>query len=123
MNIKGFLGLISLIIAIVIIIWIAVARHEDQVIEEVKAFDEVKFELTRVNMTALERVITSFIVSEGRTPENLNEVQALRFQPAAKLDAWGRAIKYEKLSDENFRLISAGKDGVFDTEDDIVLND
>jgi hypothetical protein len=34
-------------------------------------------------------------------------------------DAWGRDIRYERRSDSTFRLISAGKDGLFDTADDI----
>jgi hypothetical protein len=36
------------------------------------------------------------------------------------LDAWGRAIQYEKISDSAFRLKSAGPDGEFGTADDIV---
>jgi hypothetical protein len=36
------------------------------------------------------------------------------------LDAWGTAVKYERLSDTGFRLRSAGPDRVFDTADDIV---
>jgi hypothetical protein len=38
------------------------------------------------------------------------------------LDGWGKSIRYERLSDSSFRLISAGKDKTFDTEDDIVLD-
>jgi hypothetical protein len=47
----------------------------------------------------------------------------IRFSAAlttGKWDAWGRKIKYERLSDENFRLTSAGFDGTFGTDDDIV---
>jgi hypothetical protein len=36
-------------------------------------------------------------------------------------DSWGNKIKYERISDENYRLISAGKDKIFDTDDDIVI--
>jgi len=36
------------------------------------------------------------------------------------VDAWGREIRYEKLSDSSFRLTSAGPDGQYETGDDIV---
>jgi hypothetical protein len=36
-------------------------------------------------------------------------------------DAWGNVIRYEKLSDDNFELTSAGPDKMFDTEDDIIV--
>lgn len=38
-------------------------------------------------------------------------------------DAWGKPVKYERTVDTKYvtyRLTSAGKDGTFDTEDDIV---
>jgi len=122
MRIRGFLAIFILVLALVLYLWIAKGGKKAQVIEKVEAFDEVKLELTKVNMATLEKAIDSFIASEGRMPKSLKELQAFRVQASGKLDAWGTSMKYERLSDMNFRLISAGKDRNFDTQDDIVLD-
>jgi len=88
--------------------------------EQIEAFSSAKQKLTETNMSSLEKEILAYIVNNGTTPQNLDDI---RFSPAittGKWDAWGNKIKYERLSDENFRLTSAGHDGAFGTEDDIV---
>lgn len=121
MKIRGFLVIIVLAAALVYFLWMIKGR-EEQVVEEVKAFSAAKLELTKANMAALKTVIFSFITQEGRTPKSLKELGAFHSPAASNLDAWGTAIKYERLSEEDFRLISAGKDKVFNTPDDIVLD-
>jgi len=122
MKIRGFLVLLILVLVLVYFLWIAKSGGKNQVVEKVETFSKVKVKLTRANMTTLERAITSFIAREGRTPKNLKELRAFHVLMAGKLDAWGTAINYKRLSADNFRLISAGGDRVFNTEDDIVLN-
>lgn len=88
--------------------------------EQIEAFSSAKQKLTETNLSSLEKEILSYIVNSGTTPQSLDDV---RFSPAlttGKWDAWGNKIKYERLSDENFRLTSAGRDGAFGTDDDIV---
>lgn len=119
MKIRGFLAVIVLSAVVVYFIWIAKAGKE-QVVEEVKAFIELKQQVTITSMVSLAREITSFIAQEGRTPESHEEFRMLYAPLAVSLDAWGTAIKYERLSSENFRLISGGKDKTFSTDDDIV---
>lgn len=91
-------------------------------VEEVKAYGEVRVELTKTNMATLSRAVISFITQEGRTPKTLKELKAFHAPATSDLDAWGTAIKYERLPDEDFRLISAGKDRVFNTPDDIAID-
>jgi len=122
MKIRGFLVLLILVLVLVYFLWIAKSGGKEQVVEKVETFNKVKVKLTRANMATLERAITSFIAREGRTPKNLKELRAFHVLMTGKLDAWGTVINYERLSDDNFRLISAGGDRVFNTEDDIVLN-
>lgn len=99
---------------------IKTGKHE-QLAEKVEAFSEMKYKLTKTNMTTLERSIISYTANEGKTPKSLKDLQALYIVSAAGVDAWGKAIKYERLSDSDFRLISAGKDRIFNTKDDIIL--
>ena len=121
MKIKGFLVIIVLGAGIVYLLWMMKGGKE-QMVEEVKAYSEVKLELTKANMSTLRQAIISFIAQEGRTPESFKERKGFHGPLGANLDAWGTSIKYERLSDEDFRLISTGKDKVFNTPDDIVID-
>ena len=67
-------------------------------------------------------MIIAFIAINGGAPEDLSRIRQTKPRITEIFDDWGTSIKYEKLSDESFRLISAGKDGVFQTKDDIVLD-
>ncbi len=118
MKIRGFLAVLILATVVVYFLWVAKAG-KDKVVEEVRVFDKTKHRLTETNMRSLAREIHSFIAMDGRAPKNLKELQEFRRLPLGTLDAWGIAIKYKRLTDEDFRLISAGPDREFDTEDDI----
>ncbi len=119
MKIRGFLVVIVLGAGIVYLLWMMKGGKE-QLPKEVKAYSEMGLELTRVNMANLKTAIFIFTAEQGRTPKNLKELRAFSRQFGATLDSWGTAIKYERLSGENFRLISAGKDRTFNTADDLV---
>jgi len=119
MRIRGFLVILILAAVVVYFLWVAKAG-KDKVVEEVKVFSDTKQKLTEANMSSLAREIQAHIAMQGVAPKSLKEFRALRTMPVSALDAWGKAIKYERLSDEDFRLISAGADGEFDTSDDII---
>lgn len=118
---RGFIAVFIVACGIVYLLWMA-RTGKDKTLKEVKAYDQTLVELTKATMAALQQAIVTFIAQEGRTPENLKEVQRIHSFPAANLDAWGTAIKYERLSDDNFRLTSAGRDKAFGTSDDVVIN-
>jgi hypothetical protein len=121
MKMRGFIVLFVVACGIVYLLWMAKIGKE-KTIKEVKAYDQTQVELTKVNMAALQQAIVTFIAQEGRTPENLKEAQRIHSFATANLDAWGTAIKYERVSSDNFRLTSAGRDKAFGTSDDIVIN-
>ncbi len=105
---------------IVYLLWMMKGGKE-QLPREVEAYGEMRLELTKVNMANLKTAILMFITGEGRTPKDLKELREFSRQLGADLDSWGTAIRYKRLSDENFRLTSAGKDKNFNTSDDIVV--
>lgn len=107
-------------VGIVYLLWMMKGGKE-QLPREVEAYGEMRVELTKANMAALRTAIFMFITEEGRTPKNLRELKAFSRQLGATLDSWGTPIRYKRLSDERFRLISAGKDRTFNTADDLVL--
>jgi len=121
MKIRGLLiGVILALVAVYFIFFAKVADDKGGLAIEVDKYLETKIKLTRVDLESLSREVLSY-ASEGEgLPETLEALR--RFHPTAGAlpDAWGRAIRYERLSDESFRLRSAGPDGAFGTEDDIV---
>jgi hypothetical protein len=78
-------------------------------------------DLTKINMQVLQKIVISYMASEGQTPKSLQDLRNSNLLGGGAIDAWGKSIQYERLSDSSFRLISAGKDGIFSTPDDIVL--
>ncbi|RLE05972.1 MAG: hypothetical protein DRI99_00900, partial [Candidatus Aminicenantes bacterium] len=118
MRIRGFLVILLLGGIIVFLLWSLKSRESTQIQEEIQAFSEAKIKLTRANLSALERAVLNYVLQQGKLPSSLQEIS--RFAPLGITleDAWGRRIKYEKLSADNFRLISAGPDGIFGTNDD-----
>ncbi len=121
MKVRGLLiGVILALVAVYALFFMKVADHKGGLEIEVDKYLESKIKLTAVNLESLSREVLSY-ASEGQgLPESLDALR--RFHPTAgsQPDAWGRKIRYERLSDEGFRLRSAGPDGVFETADDIV---
>jgi hypothetical protein len=118
MKIRGFLAILILTAAVVYFLWVAKAG-KDKVVDDVKAFSGAKVQLTKTNMSSLAREVHSYIAMQGEYPRNLKELQEFRRLPLSTKDAWGTIIEYKKLSGDSFRLISAGPDRAFGTEDDI----
>ena len=118
MKLRGFLAILILGAVVVYFLWVAKAG-KDKVVDEVKAFSRVNVQLTKANIASLAREVHSYIAMHGRHPKSLKELQEFRRLPLSTKDAWGTTIEYERLSGESFRLISAGRDRAFDTEDDI----
>ncbi len=121
MKTRGLFIVLIMALAIVYFIYFAKTGGKSNIRTVVDKYAEAKIDLTKVNMEQLGRIILSRTGEDGQAPADLGELQ--RSQPGlaeGMIDAWGRRIKYERLSDSNFRLTSAGPDGSFGTADDIV---
>lgn len=120
---RGLLALTLLALLVVGIIWMAKSGGENQPLKEIERFDNLKIKLTRTNMNALGKAIATFVAIEGETPESPEKLRnAVGLRSTSSLDAWGTTINYERLTENDFRLTSAGKDKTFDTEDDIIVD-
>jgi len=121
MKIRGFLIVLIMGLVVVYFIYFAKTGGKSNIRTVVDKYAQAKIDLTKVNMEQLGRIILSRAGEEGQVPADLGELE--RSQPgvgAGLIDAWGRRLKYEHLSDSVFRLTSAGSDGAFGTADDIV---
>ncbi|MBN2206097.1 MAG: hypothetical protein JW742_01720 [Candidatus Aminicenantes bacterium] len=115
-------GLLITVVVIFVLLFVKTGE-KSHVVAAVDALQEAGIATTRANLSQLEQVVVSFVAGEGRSPESWKELRSLRYIMAGATDGWGRAIRYEKTSDEGFRLVSAGPDGAFDTADDIAVED
>ncbi len=121
MKARGLLVALILAVAIVYLIWFTKSGEKTHLEETVDRFVQAKEDLTRVNIQSLQKIILSYIATEGQTPKSLQDLRRANLMMGNVLDGWGKTIKYERLSDSSFRLISAGNDKTFDTEDDIIV--
>ena len=120
---KGFLiVLILIIIALAYFLWVKRSRDAETKPEGVPESNTAKYKLTEANMRSLQKEIIAFLAINGKAPEDLSRIRQTKPPIREIFDEWGTSIEYEKLSGESFRLISAGKDRIFYTQDDIVLD-
>lgn len=78
---------------------------------------------TEHRLQVVKLAIEQFVQNRGRQPASLEELSSgaktFRQEPRRE-DGWGRPISYRSLVN-GYQLMSAGKDGVPNTADDIVL--
>jgi len=121
LKIKGMLIVVVLAMAVVYFIFFGkVADNKGGLQIEVDKYLQSKIKLTAVNLESLSREVLTYAADGQGLPESLDALRRFHPTAAALPDAWGRKIRYERLSDSSFRLRSAGPDGAFETEDDIV---
>ncbi|HDT13394.1 MAG TPA: hypothetical protein ENO03_03455 [Candidatus Aminicenantes bacterium] len=121
MKIRGpVIALLLALVAVYFIFFAKVSEDKGGLEIMVDEYLESKIDLTRVNLEAVSREVLAYAADGSGLPETLDALR--RFHPAAvaQVDAWGGKIRYEKLSDDAFRLSSAGPDRAFGTGDDIV---
>lgn len=121
MRIKGFLVILVLVVIIVFFIYYIGTGEKKIIKEQVDSFSKAKEKLTRTNMNTLKRALEAYAAKMGELPNKLNDLSLTVPISTGKMDGWGNEIKYEKISDLDFRLISAGADKTFDTDDDIII--
>lgn len=120
---RGKGALVILLLAVVVIYFVYFLKTEKKapVEEQVSRFNQTRAELTSANLEQVSRAVQEWMTEhDGRLPESLRELQGGRSYGLSLTDGWGRNIRYQKLSDSQFELRSAGQDGQFDTEDDLV---
>ena len=122
MKMRGALIVLLLAMVIVYFLYFAKAGKKSYIEATQDANERIRTELTQVNMATMQKAIDYFIATEGEAPADLKTLFAARLFSGDPSDGWGSPLKYERLSDSTFRLVAAGKDRTFDTEDDIVLD-
>jgi hypothetical protein len=118
---KGLLVLLLLAVAVVLIIQFYRPAGKKNVVEKGLDVKAMAAEAeTRANLQGVESAVVAYLTEAGDTPKSLADLRGLRLLPGGAIDGWGRPLRYERISDSSFRVISAGKDGAFGTADDLV---
>lgn len=115
--------LVGLVLVLGLILAIYLVRHQgkSQLEQDLAAQQRAMIELTKANLSSLEKIILAFLSQQGRLPKDFEELRQSRLLVGPAIDAWGRELRLETIGEEGFRLLSAGADGQFGTEDDIAL--
>jgi hypothetical protein len=113
------LGVLLAALAAYFIFFTKAADHKGGLEIMADKYAQAKVDLTGTNLESLARVILTFAAEGEGLPASLDELRRASPAASAAADAWGRRIRYERLSDDAFRLTSAGPDGAFGTADDI----
>jgi hypothetical protein len=114
------LGVLLAAVAVYFIFFTKVADDKGGLEIMVDKYAESKVDLTGTQLESLSRAVLSFAAEGQGLPGSLDALRRAHPAAASITDAWGRKIRYERLSDDAFRLTSAGPDGAFGTADDIV---
>ncbi len=114
------LGVLLAAVAVYFIFFTKVVDDKGGLEIMVDKYAESKVDLTGTQLDSLSRVILSFAAEGQGLPGSLEALRSAHPTAASITDAWGRKVRYERLSDDAFRLTSAGPDGAFGTADDIV---
>ena len=71
-------------------------------------------------ISAIENAVNSYFSDNNEYPESVDQLvpQYLRTE-SDTIDPWGTPFRLESDPDQKLFLISAGRDTIFDTEDDI----
>ena len=121
MKMRGFLFVLIIASVIAYFVFFTQTTTKD-IPKQMEAFDSAKDKLTRSNMAMISRAVELYIAQQGETPQNFKQVRSQQALLGALVDGWGYTIKYERLNELNYRLISVGPDKTFDTEDDIIID-
>ena len=95
-------------------------RLEREILEREKKIREAKEreapQETRQRINNILDSVRLYYSNNRNWPDTLDQLR----DPINKKDAWGNSIQYKKTDDGSFEIRSAGPDGKFGTQDDII---
>ena len=123
---KGFIAFLIIGAAALLLLWYLKpggdkSLPEEALLKGIETVDTAREQSTQMNMRSIQQEILVYMSDHGRAPESLEQLPQRSRIIAQNPDAWGTRIRYRRISDQSFELISAGRDKEFNTQDDVVL--
>lgn len=83
--------------------------------------EKAKVRTTKTSMNVIKQQITAFQLEKNRVPDSLFSLVPEYLEDNGLQDGWNRDFYYQPTPNANraYSLVSAGKDGQFETDDDI----
>ncbi len=77
-------------------------------------------------MAAWAKILNAHLATGGDNldysyPANLGQIDPQLATGLSEVDAWGQKFLYRRIRDDKYQLISAGPDGEYGNEDDLVV--
>src|SRR4030042_1052378 len=91
-------ALIGLLVVVVVIYALLFMKsgQKSHIEAAADALTKAGIAATQANLSQLEKVVTSFVAGEGRSPESWQDMRSLRYIMTGTTDGWGRAGAYAK---------------------------
>lgn len=96
-------------------------------VQEGGAYDELRGELTRTQLTSAVQAIEFYKIQNGHYPESLEVLQKslpensmVLLNDAAQVNTAGKLYYYKLIDEGSYHIRSYGRDGVINTADDIL---
>lgn len=133
MKSRGFLVVLVMAAVVVVLLWQLKPAGEENIETEklqekkthlekgVQSVNRAREMATQANLKAIQMEVFMYISEYGKTPADLQQILQTAQLKSGDKDAWGTSVRYKRISDDSFHLISAGSDREFDTSDDVVL--
>lgn len=90
------------------------SSYADKVVETKEMGEELADDL---QLRSIGQVVTAYKLETGKMPESMDDIPDAR----VVVDRWEQEYRLRKVDDFTFEIQSPGPDGLFDTEDDLVM--
>lgn len=111
-------GLIGILIVTGIVLFIMFGtkgqKGQLEVIEESR--ETAMGVIDQTHVYSIGQLVVAYKLENNRMPESMEDLPG----GDAVKDRWGQSYRFRKVDEMTFELISAGRDGEFETEDDLV---
>ena len=116
---KGLVLLILLAALVVLAIFSGVFSGNKTAVQQIEtATEKIDLSLIETDVKVLTLAIESFYTDHGRYPIQIDELTSLYLR-GGKIDPWGTSYTLALEDEDNLFIVSAGKDKILDTPDDI----
>jgi len=115
------MALLILVAAVVIILNYIESGADSDLPKKIQAISKAGDITTERTMRSLQQEVVAYMAEHGGVPESLERIYQMNRHLRGISDVWGTPIRYRRISDSSFLLLSAGKDMRFNSPDDIVL--
>ncbi len=118
---KIMIKILVLVLTILFIISCDDSPKKDSVFSNpAKAYNRSKKKIAETQISTISKAVTSYLADNDRYPDSLEELVPMYLRTDSEIkDPWGSPFEIRNDENGEYYIISAGRDLIFDNEDDI----